>query len=123
MDISYYKKYEPIFGSWHIVREIGEGSFGKVFEIEREDFGTTYRAALKAITVPRSQSDIEQIMQEMNCSNKKAVTMLSELEKKVALFEKKRQGLGKPNLIYVKNFFTANQPDCEYEQQNRQNCS
>lgn len=60
---------------------------------------------------------IEQIMQEMNCSNKKAVTMLSELEKKVALIEKKRQGLGKPNLIYVKNFFTANQPDCEYEQQ------
>lgn len=60
---------------------------------------------------------IEQIMQEMNCSNKKAVTMLSELEKKVALIEKKRQGLGKPNLIYVKNFFTANQSDCEYEQQ------
>lgn len=60
---------------------------------------------------------IEQIMQEMNCSNKKAVTMLAELEKKVALIEKKRQGLGKPNLIYVKNFFTANQPDCEYEQQ------
>ena len=59
----------------------------------------------------------EQIMQEMNCSNKKAVTMLAELEKKVALIEKKRQGLGKPNLIYVKNFFTANQPDCEYEQQ------
>lgn len=59
---------------------------------------------------------IEQIMQEMNCSNKKAVTMLSELEKKVALIEKKRQGLGKPNLIYVKNFFTANQSDCEYEQ-------
>ena len=55
-------------------------------------------------------------MQEMNCSNKKAVTMLSELEKKVALIEKKRQGLGKPNLIYVKNFFTANQPDCEYDQ-------
>lgn len=44
---------------------------------------------------------IEQIMQEMNCSNKKAVTMLAELEKKVALIEKKRQGLGKPNLIYV----------------------
>ena len=60
---------------------------------------------------------IEQIMQEMNCSNKKAVTMLAELEKKVALIETKRQGLGKPNLIYVKNFFTANQPDCEYEQQ------
>ncbi|MDO4649874.1 MAG: DUF6017 domain-containing protein [Eubacteriales bacterium] len=55
---------------------------------------------------------IEQIMKEMNCSNKKAVTMLSELEKKVSLVEKKRQGLGKPNLIYVKNFFTKDQQDC-----------
>ena len=52
MDINYYKQYEPIFGSWRITRQIGEGSFGKVFEIEREDFGVTYRAALKAITVP-----------------------------------------------------------------------
>lgn len=48
---------------------------------------------------------IEQIMQEMNCGNKKAVSLLSELEKKIHLVEKKRQGLGKPNLLYVKNFF------------------
>ena len=61
MDISYYKKYEPIFGEWSIVREIGEGSFGKVFEIERRDFGYTYKAALKAITIPQSRSEIERI--------------------------------------------------------------
>ena len=58
MDINYYKQYEPIFGSWHITRQIGEGSFGKVFEIQREDFGTTYRAALKAITVPASEAEL-----------------------------------------------------------------
>ena len=61
MDTSYYKKYEPIFGEWSIVREIGEGSFGKVFEIERRDFGYTYKAALKAITIPQSRSEIERI--------------------------------------------------------------
>ena len=61
MDITYYKKYEPIFGEWSIVREIGEGSFGKVFEIERRDFGYTYKAALKAITIPQSRSEIERI--------------------------------------------------------------
>lgn len=48
---------------------------------------------------------IEQIMEEMNCGNKKAVSLLSELEKKIHLVEKKRQGLGRPNLLYVKNFF------------------
>lgn len=64
MDISYYKKYEPVFGEWKIVREIGSGSFGKVFEIEREDFGYTYKAALKAVTIPQSQSEVDSIMDD-----------------------------------------------------------
>ena len=64
MDMTYYKKYEPIFGDWRIVREIGSGSFGKVFEIEREDFGYTYKAALKAVTIPQSQSEVESIMDD-----------------------------------------------------------
>ena len=64
MDITYYKKYEPIFNEWKIVREIGAGSFGKVFEIERvDDFnGDIYKAALKAITIPQSESEIDSIM-------------------------------------------------------------
>ena len=48
-----YRKYEPFFGSWYLSRLIGKGSFGKVFEIARKGFGTTYRAALKIISVPR----------------------------------------------------------------------
>ncbi len=73
MDITYYKKYEPIFGSWHIVREIGEGSFGKVFEIEREDFGQTYRAALKAITIPQNESELKSSLLEFD-ENEESVT-------------------------------------------------
>lgn len=47
---------------------------------------------------------IEEIMSNLGCANKKAIALLSELEKKAGLIERKRQGLGKPNLIYVKNF-------------------
>ena len=61
MDIAYYKKYEPLFGSWHIVNEIGEGSFGKVFEIERRELGHVYKAAVKAISVPQSKHEIDNI--------------------------------------------------------------
>ena len=43
----------------------------------------------------------------MNCGNKKAGQLLQELEEKAGLIEKKRQGLGKPNLIYVKNFISV----------------
>ena len=45
MTENYYKQYEPIFGVWRITRLIGEGFQSKVFEMEREDFGVTYKAA------------------------------------------------------------------------------
>ena len=54
-----YRKYEPIFGSWKLERLIGKGSFGKVFEISREEYGTTYRAALKVISVPQDDDDVK----------------------------------------------------------------
>jgi hypothetical protein len=46
----------------------------------------------------------EQIMEALNCANQKATKLLSELESKCGLIERRRQGLGKPNIIYVKNF-------------------
>ena len=47
---------------------------------------------------------IGEIKTSLGCAEKKAVKLLDELEKKCGLIERKRQGLGKPNLIYVKNF-------------------
>ena len=49
---------------------------------------------------------IEEIKESLGCAEKKAVKLLDELEKKAELIERKRQGLGKPNLIYVKNFIS-----------------
>ncbi len=62
MDFSYYKAMEPFWGTWRIKKMIGEGSFGKVFEIEREDFGRTYKAAMKVITIPQSESEFKSVL-------------------------------------------------------------
>ena len=62
MNADYYRKYEPVFNSWYLKKMLGEGSYGKVFEIEREDFGTTYKAALKTMTIPQSESEIKSVM-------------------------------------------------------------
>ena len=47
---------------------------------------------------------IDEIRESLSCGNKKAIQLLDELENKAGLIERKRQGLGKPNLIYVKSF-------------------
>ena len=49
---------------------------------------------------------IENIMEDLGCRKDKGVKVLAELDSKkgIGLIEKKRQGLGKPDIIYVKNF-------------------
>jgi hypothetical protein len=57
---------------------------------------------------------VEEIMDALNCANQKATRLMVELEKQAGLIERKRQGLGRPNLIYVKNFAaTINVKSCE----------
>ena len=59
---------------------------------------------------------IQEIMQLMSCAEQKVNKMLIELDvpKGIGLIERKRQGLGKPNIIYVKNFITESQiKNCE----------
>ena len=56
---------------------------------------------------------IEEVQDELNCGSKKAVAIMKELEE-CGLIEKKRQGLSKPNLIYVKNF-TSGPPDGKFK--------
>lgn len=49
-----YSVDAAVLDGWNVTRLLGEGGYGKVFEIERSEFGQTYRAALKVITVPQS---------------------------------------------------------------------
>ena len=103
MDLNYYRQYEPIFGSWHIARLIGEGSFGKVFEIRREDFGQTYRAALKAITIPESASEVRSMLSEgMDKASVRASfqSTVEELVKEFALMSKLK---GNSNVVSYEN--------------------
>lgn len=52
---------------------------------------------------------IDNIREDLGCSKEKAVKVLAELDagKGIGLVEKKRRGLGKPDIIYVKNFATS----------------
>lgn len=64
---------------------------------------------------------IEDIQAALNCGDNKATKLLRELEDKCGLIERKRQGLGKPNLIYVKNFISDVDTLVEKRFLNRQN--
>ena len=52
---------ERVFKDWTIDKCVGEGAFGKVYRITREDFGHIYEAALKVIEVPQAQSEVDAV--------------------------------------------------------------
>lgn len=54
----HYNVGDVVLGNWKLIRLLGEGSFGKVYEAHRDEFGTIYKSAIKIITIPYSQSEI-----------------------------------------------------------------
>ena len=62
--MSTYEIGSIVFDKWKICRELGQGSYGTVYEIQREDFGGVYRAALKVITVPQSRTELQSVLDE-----------------------------------------------------------
>ena len=62
--MSTYEIGSIVFDKWKICRELGQGSYGTVYEIQREDFGGVYKAALKVITVPQSRTELQSVLAE-----------------------------------------------------------
>ncbi|MBO6333609.1 DUF6017 domain-containing protein [Enterococcus faecium] len=66
---------------------------------------------------------VEEIAELLNCGTQKAVKLMKELDSNqgIGLIEKKRLGLGKPNVIYVKNFLVKEKISSEQEEKTLEN--
>ena len=56
------EKLEAIWPEWKVECEIGRGSFGIVYKAIREEHGVTSYSAIKALTIPRSKSELKSLM-------------------------------------------------------------
>lgn len=66
MDIKELKKKEPFWQNWRISENglLGEGSFGAVYRIQREEFQFVQQAALKVIQIPREEKENEALLEQ-----------------------------------------------------------
>ncbi len=66
---------------------------------------------------------VDAIMEDLGCAKATCVKIMKELdtEKGIGLIEKKRRGLGKPDIIYVKNFSTLKENNSEKQTANTDN--
>ncbi len=101
MDTAYYKeKYEPIDGKWYIKELLGEGSYGKVFRIEREDMSGKYEAALKIISIPQSEKEVSSIRSSLGMDENSVNMYFQNMTKRlVEEFKLMAQLKGNTNIV------------------------
>ena len=54
---------DGVWPEWEIIRKIGSGSYGVVYEAKKKDILETY-SAIKVITIPQSESELESLWAE-----------------------------------------------------------
>ena len=87
------------YGDWSIVRELGKGSFGTVYEIEKSELDRVCRAALKVISVRQEGADTDRI-----CGQVEAVLQ------KIRLLSQEQ---GHTNLVDYQNYQVRSRADGE----------
>ena len=84
---------------WETVRLIGRGSFGGVYEIRRDVFGETEKAALKVITIPENDREIEELRDEGYDDESITSTFQTHLKSIVAEYSLMRKLNGHTNVV------------------------
>jgi len=84
---------------WEIVRKIGSGSFGTVYEIQREVFDDVEKAALKVITLPKNPDDIEEMYNDGYDSESITNTFQGHLKSIVSEYSLMRKMSGSANIV------------------------
>ena len=55
------QELDQVWKGWKIDHLMGEGAFGKVYKIVKEEFGHTYQAAMKVMSIPQNLAEIEEV--------------------------------------------------------------
>ena len=93
------KDMPTLWPGWKTVRLIGRGSFGAVYEIERDMLGEKEKAALKVITIPQSDGDIREMVSDGYDEESITSTFKEHLKSIVAEYSLMRKLNGSANVV------------------------
>ena len=61
-------KINKIWPAWHEVELIGRGAFGQVYKVRREELGEVFYSAVKVISIPQDESEVQEMLEEGHTS-------------------------------------------------------
>ena len=103
--------FNEIWPEWKPVEKVGEGSFGRVYKCERNEYGINATCAVKVISIPKNESEINAIRAE--CGSEESVKahfkeivddFANEIKMMVIL-------KGAPNIVSVENYKIVERTD------------
>ncbi len=65
--------FSPLWGEWHIKEQLGRGTYGSVYKAEKNDYGNTYLAAIKHLSIPSEGMNAETLLADGLIPNKNSI--------------------------------------------------
>ena len=101
-----------ILPGWEVVRKLGEGSFGGVYEIRRTlPDGTIERAALKKLTVPKDQTEITELYAQSYDSESITAHFKEQMQDLVREYSFMQKLGENPNVVHCQDLRTIQHDD------------
>ena len=94
------KQYDVSWPGWNVTDEIGHGSYGKVYKIERDIHGYTEKAALKVISIPKDSEEIDELYSDGYDSKSITQRFKSYLEEIIREYALMSEMKGHTNIVY-----------------------
>lgn len=93
------RKFEPLWDKWYVQEHLGGGSYGDVYRITCQVYERTYEAALKVISIPRDQSELNEV--ELNCETKEdTITYFDQIRQSITSeIDMMEQLKGRTNIV------------------------
>ena len=93
-----------IWPEWKTVRELGQGSYGSVFEVVRDDGRLQTRGAVKIITIPHDEGTVKSLVAEgmtLQDTNEYFRSIIDDFVKEIDIMESFK---GVQNIVSIEDY-------------------
>ncbi|MBE6016842.1 MAG: serine/threonine-protein kinase [Lachnospiraceae bacterium] len=100
-----------VWPEWHVVRVLGKGSYGIVYEAERNDASVKSSAAIKVITIPQNETEVSTLLSEgLTVDNAKTYYrgIVNEFVSEIRIMESLK---GVQNIVSVEDYKVVEKTD------------
>lgn len=95
---------EKVWSDWKIVKLIGEGSFGKVYEIVRNNYNIEEHSAMKVVQIPNSNAEVQSLKNEgidQGSLREYYLSLVDDFSREIAVMAKLK---GNPGIVAYEDY-------------------